>query len=69
MSHHRANRQAPSCICVVTNTSTCIVHRTLQLQEAVFGKLLEREVAFYDRTGVGEIGSYLSQVNYLCGHV
>lgn len=45
------------------------LHRALQLQEAVFGKLLEREVAFYDRTGVGEIGSYLSQVNYLCGHV
>lgn len=34
------------------------------LQEAVFGKLLEREIAFYDRTGVGEVGSYLSQVRY-----
>jgi ABC-type multidrug transport system fused ATPase/permease subunit len=34
----------------------------LYTQDAVFRKLLEREIAFYDRTGPGEIGSYLSQV-------
>ncbi len=27
----------------------------------MFRKLLEREIPFYDRTGPGEIGSYLSQ--------